>query len=449
MILGVSGEGAFPSILAELDSEGNILSQKGYPNFTPKVESLSDGSILLGSFRTFDSTGQIYNRTVIAKTDSTGNVNGCQNYPSCLKSENIMLETDNIEFTEMAAPDLIDLDVDIKPASMYFEEYCGFPTPPSPEFEFPDTICVTDSAFTTNTNNRWANEREWHLSGPDSDTILKGAFNFGFRFLLSGNYVLRQSIWMLGCEFEYEHKIFVLPVLETEMTPLKICPYESHELKTISNRPVIEHLWDNGSTEPTLPIQESGTYTVETSDGICKSYDTSFVEVIVDIIGNEEIIFLPPDTTICMRHLPIQLIPECMFTDSFFIDGHNVRSDTLILEKEGDYLIGTEIYGCLFYEKYNIKLMEDCSAKIYFPNIFSPNNDGINDAFYPTGKYFEILELNVFDRWGGLRYAGRDRNAKWTPDSRTAQGTYLYMLKYKNTLLDKEEIKSGSFVLIR
>lgn len=40
--------------------------------------------------------------------------------------------------------------------------------------------------------------------------------------------------------------------------------------------------------------------------------------------------------------------------------------------------------------------------KIYFPNVFSPNNDGINDIFRPfsSKEVGQILEFEVYNRWG-------------------------------------------------
>ena len=53
-----------------------------------------------------------------------------------------------------------------------------------------------------------------------------------------------------------------------------------------------------------------------------------------------------------------------------------------------------------------INIIVDKIRNVYFPNAFSPNDDGINDVFFiGTGKAVEqINSLQVFDRWGELIY---------------------------------------------
>ena len=45
-----------------------------------------------------------------------------------------------------------------------------------------------------------------------------------------------------------------------------------------------------------------------------------------------------------------------------------------------------------------------CNDENYFiPNTFSPNNDGVNDYFYPRGRsIYNIQSMRVFNRWGQL-----------------------------------------------
>ena len=47
---------------------------------------------------------------------------------------------------------------------------------------------------------------------------------------------------------------------------------------------------------------------------------------------------------------------------------------------------------------------------VYFPNAFSPNEDGRNDRFmvYRGGDLVEIRHLTIFDRWGGVIHSEDD-----------------------------------------
>ena len=43
------------------------------------------------------------------------------------------------------------------------------------------------------------------------------------------------------------------------------------------------------------------------------------------------------------------------------------------------------------------------NSNVFIPNTFSPNNDGVNDMFYPRGKgLFNVKSFRVFNRWGQL-----------------------------------------------
>ncbi|HQW57124.1 MAG TPA: gliding motility-associated C-terminal domain-containing protein [Saprospiraceae bacterium] len=39
-----------------------------------------------------------------------------------------------------------------------------------------------------------------------------------------------------------------------------------------------------------------------------------------------------------------------------------------------------------------------------FPNVFTPNHDGVNDEFAGSTWYATILSLRIYNRWGGCVY---------------------------------------------
>ncbi len=98
---------------------------------------------------------------------------------------------------------------------------------------------------------------------------------------------------------------------------------------------------------------------------------------------------------------------------------------------------------------------EDCRS-VFVPNAFSPNNDGINDAFYAISDSFTCWSdwhLSIYNRWGDIVWETFDHDEYWYGESRTgshyaADGTYVWILKakgYDGLTLDLQ----GSVALFR
>ncbi|MEO1260387.1 MAG: gliding motility-associated C-terminal domain-containing protein [Bacteroidota bacterium] len=440
--------GAFPAIFCEIDNGGNILSQQGYPNYRPDMELLNDGSLVLGSQFNFDELGTTIVQPLISKTDTNGNIEGCITYPTCLEAEDLDVQFGEIELNVSPIEDLEELELILETVSFTFTEGCNFPPVPIPDFHFPDTLCLGDSARTTETYNRLANAREWHLTGPGVDSVQSDSLDFAFRFLEAGGYRLRHTVWVLGCSYAYEENVTVLPELEIDITPEYLCPDGPFEIGVISGREIKNYLWENGQTTELLNVAATGIYAVQADDGFCVATDTAEIVFVSELIGNVPLFNLPADTTVCERHLPFPLAITSGFTDTFFVNNSFVANNEYTVNGSGEYLIGANIYGCGFSETFTLHT-SDCRASVYLPNVFSPNGDGINDAFFPQGKDFETLSLRVFDRWGGLRYEGKGRGAKWSPGRSVGQGNYLYLLAYENLLTGEEETMAGGVVLVR
>ena len=94
---------------------------------------------------------------------------------------------------------------------------------------------------------------------------------------------------------------------------------------------------------------------------------------------------------------------------------------------------------------------------IYIPNIFSPNNDGINDWFLCSpADNVEILdfEMQVFDRWGAKIFESKNSAQAWDgtfKEEVDATGVYIYWLRAK-ILACKREIdvfRKGDVAIVR
>jgi gliding motility-associated-like protein len=89
----------------------------------------------------------------------------------------------------------------------------------------------------------------------------------------------------------------------------------------------------------------------------------------------------------------------------------------------------TDANGCV--NKDEITVIVTCSDKnVFIPNTFSPNNDGVNDVFYPRGTgLFNIQSMRIFNRWGEMVY----QKANVTPNLPSAGWDGRYKGKLLNT----------------
>lgn len=100
-------------------------------------------------------------------------------------------------------------------------------------------------------------------------------------------------------------------------------------------------------------------------------------------------------------------------------------------------------------------LIEPCTSAVFLPNVFSPNDDNINDEFILTSNNC-ILEINyvkIFDRWGGLMHAAEKLNTSdvlwdgYTEHTISRTGVYVYLIEL--TLLDgSKELISGDILMM-
>jgi len=94
-------------------------------------------------------------------------------------------------------------------------------------------------------------------------------------------------------------------------------------------------------------------------------------------------------------------------------------------------LVAINSNGCSDTASYSFYLSD--SSGINFPNIFTPNADGINDVFKPIARGIKTMKVYIYSRYGNLVYNWDAPNGFWdgytTAGILCQSGTYFYVLE--------------------
>lgn len=164
---------------------------------------------------------------------------------------------------------------------------------------------------------------------------------------------------------------------------------------------------------------------------------------------------LGPDTALCLHGRPFTLknrapAPEapCLYAWS---DGSTAAS--LEITHPGAYTlhVSTAPLGCS--NAASVEVRKDCYIDI--PNVFSPNNDGLNDYFFPRqllSRSLSQFEMFVYNRWGQVIFHTRESKGRgW--DGRfnnvvQPEGVYIYTIT-ATIEGGRQELYNGNVTLLR
>jgi len=195
-------------------------------------------------------------------------------------------------------------------------------------------------------------------------------------------------------------------------------------------------LTDTSDANPiTLPITESTTFvltiTEETSPYGC--YDVDSINVILypqSGIGATE-------NTLIISGTSVQLeATGGPFSEYRWEPGTGLDNSTIPdplatpVESITYYVYGTNTYGCEELDSVFIEVIED--LQVY--NVFSPNDDGVNDFFeIENSERFPEMLVEVYSRWGDQLFStvGYGDGSRWNGTARGKDapvGTYYYVI---------------------
>ncbi|MFM2206721.1 MAG: hypothetical protein RL213_696 [Bacteroidota bacterium] len=198
---------------------------------------------------------------------------------------------------------------------------------------------------------------------------------------------------------------------------------------------------DNTLSGPSPGSLPEGDYifSLDAADA-CPLTDTLTVSV-------DSLAFFRPDLGADRFFCPDDPVPlRTIGSYSGFLWQDGSTSDTLVPSGEGWYWVRVvSMSGCPGTDSVYLEL--NCMDIPFFPSAFTPNGDLVNDVFTVTYGSAEVLQWQVFDRWGKSVFRAMDTFAYWD-GAGFPQGVYTCMVDY----LDRDGLqrsRTGRVTLIR
>lgn len=189
-----------------------------------------------------------------------------------------------------------------------------------------------------------------------------------------------------------------------------------------------EYLWSTGESGSLIQVNLPGTYRVKIRSGNCWAEDEISIAFHPSVFTR-----LGSDYFLCEDDAELVKLDA---GEGFINYKWTPTEDTtqwIIVKNTGEYFVQvTDHFGCPGND--DAKVKRRCGILLHFPNIFTPNRDGLNDVYQPLGN--DVLEFNIriYNRWGEMVYRSDELASGWdgTMNGKPAvNDTYIYQAEYK------------------
>ena len=145
--------------------------------------------------------------------------------------------------------------------------------------------------------------------------------------------------------------------------------------------------------------------------------------------------------------------PFKAFPDEFwnFVEYRSTQGNVISLNSASE-----EVNITFFSADTIIAVFEKEPFTWYFPNSFTPNDDGLNDVFIPQGNAIDpnSYEMYIFNRWGEVVFQTNDINQPWdgshqNGDYYVNDQVYVYRVKLKSVFDNDFKEYSGTITVFR
>ncbi len=216
--------------------------------------------------------------------------------------------------------------------------------------------------------------------------------------------------------------------------------------------------WSTGDSTYSTVIGQPGTYILRASNDCITYVDTVFIDQFpepywAEVSGDNELVLGGTGNYAVTTDMDGILSYAWSLADSTLL----CSCPAIDLTPTGDFTLHVEVSnqrGCTASASVEINTKK--VRHTYAPNVFSPNDDGINDRFFIQSSTSGVMKtLKIFNRWGNMVYDANqvpinDEYRGWDGmmEGRTLPtGVYIWVaeIRYFDGF---EEVKHGEIVLI-
>lgn len=276
----------------------------------------------------------------------------------------------------------------------------------------------------------------WNTSGTQSSINVNPAVNTPYSVVVTDDNGCVDSANVLVSVYSY-------PVVSLGPDTI-LCNLPPYVVN--AGNPGAIYQWSNGANTQTLNINNTGTYWVAVTVDGCTTRDT--VRVKYDQYPS---VNLGDDVEVCSN---LSVLLDAGNEDSYFLWNTGATTQFINVFTSGTYWVTAT--KCGVTDADTIIVRDYSSDKIFIPNTFTPNDDGLNETFFPVvaGENRPDMQLEIFDRWGQLIFRSKSDKLPWlgtvnADETKCPPGTYVYKFTIYDDCMGTTVNKMGLVNLIR
>lgn len=238
------------------------------------------------------------------------------------------------------------------------------------------------------------------------------------------------------------------PAVHLTSTDSLLCPGKTILLNATSG--FAPYLWQDGTTGSAYTVSLPGLYkvtgtsycTIQSSDSLLIKYsDTSFS--------------INPSQNICLYDTAYIVLPNDLNNITWQPSINAYLNNKILVAyptQNTVYNIWAERkQGCTITAT-SMVVLKNCPELVFFPNSFTPNNDGLNDKFKATPvRPLQFYHMTIYNRYGQIIFETNNAGNGWDGTFKGIPqpiGGYMYQCNYQFTG-GIQKIVTGYFVLLR